>query len=332
MLFTPKYFIVIFGYLFIFGILSPQLVFGAIQNIPVPFTSQAPEGIWKQPWQDACEEAAIVMIDAYYTGNTVNALETHTAKEAILNAYQIKTNHFGYSLDESAHTIAEWINLFFPWEARVVNRPTIATMLAEIDAGRPIILPAYGKKLNNPHFSNPLLDYHVVVLKGYDTETQEFIVHDPGTASGLDFRYSFATIESAMHDFEPGNMPRARKVAIFTSPTITDRSAYTDGDKDGATKVQELIYGTSLHRADTDTDGYLDGVEIYAGYDPKTTIPTPIRHILVQPISRPEVYILFKGTKSHIPDPAAFRRAGYRWQDIRLIRDDIFSYIASIPF
>jgi hypothetical protein len=312
--------------------INPQTAHTATINLSVPFTPQAPEGNWNQPWQDACEESAISMIDAYYGGNTSNTIDPRLAKEAILNAYTIKTHYFGYSLDESAQTMAEWINLFFPWEARVVDRPSIATMKAELDAGRPIILPAYGTELQNPNFLSPLLDYHVIVLKGYDSDTQEFITHDPGTKSGLDFRYSFATIEAAMHDFEPGNMPRARKVAVFTSPTITELSAYTDGDTDGAHKAQELMYQTSLTNPDTDSDGFMDGTEIVAGFTPRANSVAPIRSILVKPLSRPEVYVLLKGEKAHIPDPATFKRAGYRWQDIRLVRDDIFAYIATIPF
>ena len=35
-------------------------------NLDVPFTSQAPEKDWGQPWQDACEEAALLMLDGYY--------------------------------------------------------------------------------------------------------------------------------------------------------------------------------------------------------------------------------------------------------------------------
>ena len=34
-------------------------------NLSVPFTSQAPEQNWDEPWQDACEEAAVLMLDAY---------------------------------------------------------------------------------------------------------------------------------------------------------------------------------------------------------------------------------------------------------------------------
>src|SRR3989338_9267279 len=34
-------------------------------NLAVPFTSQAPEKDWSQPWQAACGEAAGLMLDAY---------------------------------------------------------------------------------------------------------------------------------------------------------------------------------------------------------------------------------------------------------------------------
>jgi len=36
------------------------------KEISVPFTSQAPEGNWQEPWQNACEEASIVMIQNFY--------------------------------------------------------------------------------------------------------------------------------------------------------------------------------------------------------------------------------------------------------------------------
>lgn len=316
----------------LFSLLIPSQLFAATVNLSIPFSSQAPQGNWNQPWQDACEETSIAMVDNFYRGNTAQTLPSQQATEEILRAYRIKTNAYGYSLDETAARMVEWINAFYPWEARVVERPSVASMQAELDAGRPIILPAHGTELDNPYFLTPLLDYHVIVLKGYDSETNEFIAHDPGTQYGQDIRYTYQTIEAAMHDFEPGNMPRARKVAIFTSPTITERSAYTDGDGDGMTKAQELFYQTILWLKDSDGDGFSDGTEMAAGYSPTNPSFGPIRDQLVQPITRPEVYVLLRGEKAHIPDATSFTRAGYRWHDIRLVRDDIFRYIATIPF
>ena len=35
-------------------------------NLAVPFTSQAPTANWAQPFQDACEEASLMMVHYYY--------------------------------------------------------------------------------------------------------------------------------------------------------------------------------------------------------------------------------------------------------------------------
>ena len=55
------------------------------KNLPVPFTSQAPAGVWTQPWQDACEEAAIVMVDHFYRGYASRTIPKPDAAEAIGN-------------------------------------------------------------------------------------------------------------------------------------------------------------------------------------------------------------------------------------------------------
>jgi len=42
--------------------------------LSIPFTSQAPEKNWAEPWQDACEEASLLMLDAYYKGYNLSPL------------------------------------------------------------------------------------------------------------------------------------------------------------------------------------------------------------------------------------------------------------------
>ncbi|MBI4437937.1 calcium-binding protein [Candidatus Uhrbacteria bacterium] len=41
-----------------------------------------------------------------------------------------------------------------------------------------------------------------------------------------------------------------------------------DDDEDGLTNEEEARYGTDPQSPDTDDDGYLDGAEIDAGYNP----------------------------------------------------------------
>lgn len=237
-------------------------------NLTVPFTPQAPEGNWRQPWQDTCEETSIVMVNNFYQGNTTKKKDKDKAKKEILQILKIKENKWGKSLDESAAKVADIINNFLPWEARVIENPTLDQMKAEIDANRPVILPAYGKALKNPYFRSGGPVYHMLVISGYDEEKQEFIVQEPGTRFGLDFRYSFATIMDAAHDFTTrAKVSTGKKVAIFTSKEITD-SAPLDGDNDGLTKAEELKYGSILYLKDSDGDGYADGEEVKNGYSP----------------------------------------------------------------
>ena len=84
--------------------------------IPVPFTVQAPEADWGQPWQDACEEAVIAMTDRFYA-NQGEFGSIRTAKEAILDIIKIKEKNIGASRDENAQTITAIINNFLSWEA-----------------------------------------------------------------------------------------------------------------------------------------------------------------------------------------------------------------------
>ncbi len=297
-------------------VLLPSITL-AVTKLSVPFTSQAPEKNWSQPWQDACEEATILMVDRFYSGGT---LDKSSAKSGLLQLFSIKNNHFGYSLDENAQKITELINHFLPWEAHIVENPTLEQLKAEIDAKRPIILPAHGRALYNKYFRNGGPDYHTVVISGYDDETQEFITQEPGTKHGLDFRYSYDTILNAMHDHLPGQTIHGDKVAIFTTKKLNG-SKNTDQDKDGLSKIEEIEHGTVLWLADSDGDSYLDGQEVSAGFSPTLAESQLPDGSLIKSTDDPKVYLIENGQKRHILSEQIFLEHGWQWSEIKIVSE-----------
>jgi hypothetical protein len=294
-------------------------------NLAVPFTPQAPYGNWTQPWQDACEEATIVMVDYFYRGIRVKVIPQNQARDSISHANRVKTNAHGWSLDEDAKKIVLLINEFYGWEARVVNEPSIEQIKLELDNGRPVILPTYGKALLNPYFSLGGPEYHTIVISGYDNDKKQFITQEPGTKRGLDYRYSYDRLMDAMHDYLPGAKTKfGKKVAIFTSPSI-DLSALTDGDRDGLNKAEEMQTGTILYLADSDGDGYSDGVEVENGYSPLLAEENLDEGTLVKDPKNSAVYIVENGQKRHIPDESTFISRGFRWADIFVVSSKFLS-------
>lgn len=183
-------------------------------QLDVPFTSQAPEGNWAQPWHDACEETSILMVDRFYTGEPLTA---KNAAKGILDIFAQKELLFGPSNDESTATMAALIRTYFSWDAIIVENPTVEDIKAEIDAGHPVLMPSYAPDLRNPHFQE-YFPYHVGVISGYNDDTRTFYMEDPGTRYGQAFPYSYETIMTAMHDFVPGDVPHAPQRVIFTRP------------------------------------------------------------------------------------------------------------------
>jgi len=269
----------------------------ALAAFDIDFTSQAPKGDWSQPWQDACEETSIVMVDAFY--NDYN-LDSDKAAQKIKTIFAIKEKFFGPSYDETAGLIVELINKHLPWEARLVKNPTIDQITFELDTNHPVIVPVHGGTLVNDHYKSNSIDYHMLVLVGYDESRQEFIAHDPGTRYGFRYHYSYSVVMAAMHDFLPNNKTLdGQKVVIFTTNKIID-SAETDGDNDGLLKFEELKWGTNLAQSDTDKDGFLDGEEVRAGYSPLVNELNIKDKSLVRDSSTLRIYLIDGKIKRHI--------------------------------
>lgn len=282
------------------------------KEITISFTSQAPYSDWREPWYNACEETSIAMVHTLYTGTPLTTKAQ--AKTQIQAIFSIKNTFIGESLDEPAELIASLINDFLPWEAEVLENPTLEELKKEIDANQPVILPVSAPLLQNPHFQG-VFPYHVIVLSGYDDTTEEFIAQEPGTRFGKNYRYSYDTIERAIRDFRPTNMDQAPRRVVLTRNTVSD-TAQTDGDGDGLTKEQEILYKSSLTNIDTDGDGYSDGTEVTKGYSPIYNEKKIPNGSVVKAPGASTVFLYSNGTLSSFANERAFLSRGYTWSQI----------------
>lgn len=188
----------------------------ATYNLAVPFTPQAPFANWDLPYQEACEEASAYMVWMYYQGEPSGLINPNDADEAIWELVDFQTDLLGTYMDTTVEETREFIDLFYGLAATVVDDPTVEQIKTEIAEGRPVIVPAAGRKLGNPYFSGDGPLYHMIVIKGY-TETQ-FIVNDPGTKRGQDYVYDIDVVMEAMGDWNDGDPANGAKRVILLAP------------------------------------------------------------------------------------------------------------------
>ncbi len=189
-------------------------------DLEVPFTAQSPDGNWSEPWQNACEETTILMVDNFYQDEDLNIEEE---KQRILEILKTKKDTIKVSKDESLTTISDLINsLDLNWTSSIKKNPTIDELLQELANNRPIIVPILAGDLPNPYYND--VNYHVIVLVGYDQEKGVFKVNDPGTQYGENLSYNYETLMNAIHDLNQTDYEAGEKRVLFTKPkgVLTD--------------------------------------------------------------------------------------------------------------
>lgn len=167
--------------------------------LDVPFTSQAPYAVWDDLHNEACEEASLVMANAYLKKEKLDAA---TAEEQIQEMVTWQIKNWGEHKDLTLTEANQLAQAMFGYQNfRVEKNIKVEDIKTELNNGHILILPMAGRLLGNPNFRNPGPIYHMLVVIGYDGN--KFITNDPGTRKGEHYIYSADVLFNALHDW-PG--------------------------------------------------------------------------------------------------------------------------------
>jgi len=186
-------------------------------NLAVPFLSQAPKQNWDMPYQEACEEASMIMVDAFERGRTVK-YQPDEGDQAILSLVSFETDTLRFGPDLTASQTVQTFEGYFKNRSGIVKaNPTVDDVKRALANGYPVILPFYGKVLGNPNFRNGGPEYHMLVVKGYLADGR-WITNDPGTRLGADYLYAQDVMMNAIRDWNGGDVPNGGRVMIVMLP------------------------------------------------------------------------------------------------------------------
>ena len=182
-------------------------------NLDVSFSSQAPEKNWDMPWQEACEEAAVLMLEEYYAYNDSTVISVDLAKQKMLDMITWEEKQ-GWGPSIPAVDIVKLTKQYLPSKkATVIDNPTVEQIKKIIARGRPVLVVADGKTLPNPNYRNGGPVYHALIIRGYTADS--FITNDPGTQFGENFLYKYDDLMKSIHDWNNGDVKNGVARVIY---------------------------------------------------------------------------------------------------------------------
>lgn len=207
-----------FALAFNFLILLSAQAAGKSFIIPVPFSSQAPLANWQDSrQQDGCEEATALMAMAWVKGEGIKAKEKISKaswEKKIIALSDFEKKKYGEYRDVTLSDMVKWIfKDYFKYD-KISVKPVASAkdILTELEKGRIVLLPMNGRELKNPNFKAPGPVTHMVLVKGYDYKTKEFITNDPGTRKGENYRYPEKIILKAIRVYPTGYHLTVKKI------------------------------------------------------------------------------------------------------------------------
>lgn len=167
------------------------------KTLEVSFTPQAPFADWNSTFNESCEEASLLMTEYFIQGKELNPT---IATSEITLMVDWEKNH-GYKEDVTIQELAGIAEAYYNRGVRTFSNTevTVENIKKLISEGYPVIIPAAGKLLKNPHYRGDGPPYHMMVIIGYDEKN--FITNDPGTKEGEKYAYSQELLMDAIHDW-----------------------------------------------------------------------------------------------------------------------------------
>jgi len=166
------------------------------------------------PYQEACEEASLILAYDYIEDITMTKEEFNTE---LLRMIDWETLYFGDYKHTTVEQTAELLEQFYGftnWE--IIENPTVDDLKSELSAGNPIVAPFAGRLLGNPNFTGEGPYYHMLVIRGFDENY--FITNDVGTRLGENYQYAYDVLMNALHDWHETDIATfgEKKVLVLT--------------------------------------------------------------------------------------------------------------------
>jgi hypothetical protein len=186
---------------------SPPLTpLPAAFRLGVPFTTQAPNGDWTKH-QNSCEEANLLMVDAYWKGNRAGTLDPVAAEKGIADLVAWQLKNWGSEDDLTNQRLGQLAAEYYGYQYEVVPI-TEEAMKRSIVNGIPVVLGVTTHGLGNPHYPNFQTHHlvpgysvsHYITLVGYDD--QGFILNDPGITPGHGYHVIYSQLLFAIDNLD----------------------------------------------------------------------------------------------------------------------------------
>jgi len=170
----------------------------------VPFAAQAPFGNWSDPrQQNGCEEISALMAVKWARSQSLTKEEARREVTGISDWLQKK---YGEYRDVSAQDTVDWIfKDYFKYDKTYLMKDvSVNDIIAELARGNLVVTPVNGQILPNPNYTQPGPPQHMIVIRGYDPATRQFITNDPGTRQGELYKYDAKVLFDAIRDYPTG--------------------------------------------------------------------------------------------------------------------------------